>query len=80
MFQDVLTRVVAVYQDLSTHHDWPVEYAIVNSPIRLKKNSKHTFSNSLSSSGVQNKGLGAASQTLLAGVRLRVRRTLNVAG
>ena len=29
-----------VYQDLSTCHDWPVNKAIVNLPIRLKGNSK----------------------------------------
>ena len=26
----------AVYQDLSTHHDWPVKNAIVDLPIRLQ--------------------------------------------
>ena len=31
-----------VYQDLSRHHDWPVKKAIVDLPIRLKGNSKHT--------------------------------------
>ena len=30
-----------VYQDLSTHHDWPVKRAIVDLPIRMKRNSKH---------------------------------------
>ena len=29
-----------VYQDLGTCHDWPVNKAIVNLPIRLKENSK----------------------------------------
>ena len=30
-----LAPAVAVYQDLSTRHDWPVKKAIVNLPIRL---------------------------------------------
>ena len=32
-----------MYHDLSTlsHHDWPVEKAMANLPIRLKGNSKH---------------------------------------
>ena len=33
-----------VYQDLSTCHDWPVNKAIVNLPIRLKGNSKRISS------------------------------------
>ena len=33
----------AVYQDLTTHHDWPVKHAIVVLPIEMKGNSKHTF-------------------------------------
>ena len=61
-----------MYQDLSTHYYWQVEYAVIDSPIRLKGNSKHTSSNFFSSSGVQNKDLSAASRALLAGVRLRV--------
>ena len=31
-----------LYQDLSARHDWPVEKVIVDSPIRMKGNSKHT--------------------------------------
>ena len=54
-----------MYQDLSTHYYWQVEYAVMDSPIRLKGNSKHTSSNFFSSSGVQNKDLSAASRTLL---------------
>ena len=71
-----------MYQDLSTHYYWQVEYAAVDSPIRLKGNSKHTSSNSFSSSGVQNKDLSAASRTLLDGVRLRVqtKHDITVAG
>ena len=40
-----------MYQDLSTHYYWQVEYAINDSPIRLKGNSKHTCSNFFDSSG-----------------------------
>ena len=36
-----------VYQDLSTRNDWPVKNAIVDLPIRMKGNSKHTSGNSL---------------------------------
>ena len=34
----MLLSKLAVYQDLCTHHDWPVKKAIVNLPIRLKRN------------------------------------------
>ena len=61
-----------MYQDLSTRHDWPVKKAIVDLPIRLKGNSKHTSGNLLSPSGAQNKDIGAASKTLLTGVKLRL--------
>ena len=36
-----------VFQDLSTCHDWPVNKAIINLPIRLKGNLKRISSNSL---------------------------------
>ena len=62
----------AVYQDLSKGHDWPVKKAIVNLPIRLKGNSKHTSGNSLSPLGTLNMDFGAVSQTLLTGVRLHL--------
>ena len=63
-----------MYQDLSTRHDWPVKKAIVDLPIRLKGNSKHTSGNSLSPLGTQNKDIGAASKTLalLTEVKLRL--------
>ena len=63
-----------MYQDLSTRHDWPVKKAIVDLPIRLKGNSKHTSGNSLSPLETQNKDIGAASKTLalLTGVKLRL--------
>ena len=57
-----------VFQDLSTCHDWPVNRAIINFPIRLKGNLKRISSNSLSPLA-QNKDMGAASQTLLKGAR-----------
>ena len=68
------------YKDLSTCHDWPVKKAIVDLPIRLKGNSKRTSGNSLSPLGAQNKHFGAASQTLLTGVRLRLRYRLQRCG
>ena len=39
-------RPVCMYQDLSTRHDWPVEKAFVDSPVKLKGNSKLTSGNS----------------------------------
>ena len=61
-----------VYQDLSTCHDWPLEKAIVSFPISMKGNSKRISSNSLSPLGAQNKEIGAALQTLLTEVKLRL--------
>ena len=29
-----------MYQDLSTHHDWPLKNTVVNLPIRFKEDSK----------------------------------------
>ena len=37
-----------MYQDLSRHHDWPVEKAIADLPNRLRGTSKRTSGNSLS--------------------------------
>ena len=37
-----------MYQDLSTHRDWPTKKAIVDFPIRVKVNSKRISGNSLS--------------------------------
>ena len=65
-----------VYQDLSTRHDWTVKKAIIDWPIRMKRNSKRTSSNSFSPLGSQNEDLGAASQTLLTEVKLRLWRRL----
>ena len=61
-------------------HDWPVKNAIVDLPIKMKGNSKHTSVNSLSRLGAQNKDLGAALQTLLTEVSLRLRRRLHFSG
>ena len=47
---------LSLYQDLNTRHDWPVEKAIVDLPVSMKRNSKRTLGNSLSSFGAQKKG------------------------
>ena len=65
-----------MYPYLSTRHDWSVKKAIVDLPIRMKGNSKRLAGNSLSPLGGQNKYFGTASQTLLTGVKLRLRRRL----
>ena len=62
------------YQDLSAGHDWPVKKAIVNLPVRLKGNSKRTSGSSLSPLAALCMDFKAAWQTLLTGVRLRLRR------
>ena len=65
-----------MYQDLNTRHDWLVKK---KKPIRLKANSKRISGNSVISGsplGAQNKDFGDASQTLLNGVKLRLRRGL----
>ena len=41
-------------------HDWPVEKAMVDLPVELKKNLKRTSGNLLSLFRTQNKDLGAA--------------------
>ena len=50
--------------------------SVTDLPIRLKGNSKRISGNSLSPLGAQNKDLGATSQTLLNGVKLRLLRRL----
>ena len=68
-----------MYQDLSTPHDWPVKNAIVDLPIKMKRNWKRTSGNLLSPLGAQDKDIiGAASQTLLTEVKLRLRRRLTL--
>ena len=54
-----------VYPYLSTRPDWPVKNAIVDWPIRMKRNSKRSSGNSLRPLGAQNKDIGGASQTSL---------------
>ena len=65
-----------MYQDLCTCHDWPVKKAIVDLLMRLKGNSEFISGNSLSPLGARNKNFGAASQSLVTGVKLRLRRRL----
>ena len=52
-----------MYQDLSTRPEWPVKKAIVDLPIRMKRNTKRISSDSLSLLGAQNKDIGTVSQT-----------------
>ena len=59
-----------MYQDFSTRHDWPVKNTIVDLPIRSKENSKRISGNSLSLLKAMNKGVAAASQTLLTRAQL----------
>ena len=59
-----------VYQELSMHHNWPVNKAIVNLPIRLRGNSKRIPGNSMSQLRAQGWYLGNELQTLLTEVRL----------
>ena len=54
-----------MYQDLIIHHDWPVEEAIVNLPIKMKGNLKHTSGNLMSLLRAQSNDTGTASQMLL---------------
>ena len=42
-----------MYRDLSTRHDWQVEKAIVDLPIRLRGYSKYISGNSLSPLGLK---------------------------
>ena len=66
-----------MHQNLSARHDWPVKKAIIDWPIRMKRNSKRTSGNWLSPLGAQNINHGAASQTLLTEVKFRLRRRLD---
>ena len=67
-------------QDLSTRYDWPAKIAIVYLPITLRENLKRISGNSLGPLGGDNNDISAASQTLLTGVRLRLRRRLGSDG
>ena len=53
-----------------------VKNAVVELTVRLKENTKYISGNSLSLLGAQNRDNGAASQTLLTEVKLRLRRRL----
>ena len=44
-------------------YDWPVKKAIVDFRIRLKRNSKHISSDSLTPPRAQNKDIGVDSKT-----------------
>ena len=65
-----------MYQNLSTRHDWPVKNAMVDLPIKMKENSKRSYGNSLSPLEPQNKDIGAALQTLIIEIELRLQRRL----
>ena len=65
-----------VYQDWSTRHYWPVKKAIVDLRIRLEGNLKRISGNLLRPLGAQNRDFGAASQTLLTGVKLILQGSL----
>ena len=49
-------------QDLSTRRDWPVKKAIVDLPIRMKRNSKCISGKSLNPLGAKNTVIGTVSQ------------------
>ena len=61
------SATTCVPEDLSMGHDWLVEKAMADLLVGLKKNLKGTSGNLLSLFKTQNKDLGAAFQTLLAG-------------
>ena len=70
--QTLCSRPLPVYQDLRTHHDWPIEKYHCQFASQAKGNLKCISGNSLIPSGTQNMDTGTASQTLLTGVRLRL--------
>ena len=55
-------------------HDWPVKNAIVNLPIKMKGNWKHTSGKLLSSLKAQNKDISVALQISLTKVKCLQRR------
>ena len=61
-----------MFLDLSTCHDWPVRKAIVHLLIRMKGNSKCISGDLLSTLGAENRDIGAALQTFLTQVKLRL--------
>ena len=64
-----------MYQDLSMRYDWPVKKAIVDFRIRLKRNSKHISSNSLTPPRAQNKDIGVDSKTYVTGIKLQLQHS-----
>ena len=54
-----------MYQDLSMHHDWSIKNSMVDLPIRLEGNLKHSFGNLLSFWAPQNKDISVALKTLI---------------
>ena len=54
------------------HHDWPVEEAIVNLPIKIKGNLKCTSGNLMSLLRAQSNDISTASQMLLTNVKLHL--------
>ena len=69
-YQNPCSGPPPVYQDLITCHDWHVENAIVDLPIKMKGNSKCTSGNLLSPLVAQTKDIGSALQMLLTEVNL----------
>ena len=65
--QDHCSGSPPVFQDLSKqlHHDWPVENANVDLPIKIKGNLKFSSSISLRPLEAQNQDISAALQLLL---------------
>lgn len=74
LVKSVRSSLPTVYPHLIKRHDWPVK--TFNWQIRLKGNSKLFSGNSLGPLRDSNKGLGAAWQTLLAWIGLRLQRRL----
>ena len=74
--QNPCSGLPPVHQDLGTRHDWPVKKAIVDLPIRMKRNSKRISGNKLSPLSAKDKGIGATSQNLLTEVKFRLRHRL----
>ena len=56
--ETLVPQSLPVYQNLGTHRDWPVKKAIVNLPIRLKGNWRHTSGNCLSPLGPRTRIIG----------------------
>ena len=54
------------------HHYWPVEEAIINLPIKMKGNLKHTSGDLTSLLRAQSNDISTASQMLLTNVKLHL--------